>query len=101
MWAFDWIQPGPFKSRCHLKEFLISSVEEWAIFTLLFYWGKETENKLPVPSLQIYGSYILKNSFFSVDISVQRANLTNYCVYRSILLAIHWGFQIDLFLNEV
>lgn len=72
------------------------------VFTPLSYWSPENiENKLPVFLLhQVYGSYTYKIPFICLTFQFRGLTLLINVSRETDLIVIHWGFQIDLLLNE-
>lgn len=72
------------------------------VFAQLSYWSPgNRENKLPVFLLhQVYGSYTYKIPFIYLTFQFRGLTLPINMSRKTDLIVIHWGFQIELFLNE-
>lgn len=86
-----------------MREFFISSVEEWASFySFVFLKSRKHRKQITCPLLhQIYCSYIFKIPFFYLTFQFRGLTLPINMSREATLIAIYWGFQIDLFLIEV
>lgn len=70
-------------------------------YSLVLLKSRKRRKQIACPLLhQIYGSYILKIPFFYLTFQFRGLTLPINVSREAALIAPHWGFQIDLFLNE-